>query len=343
MKKWQRMVGMGSLALMLAACGGGDDSGDTGGGGNSSVPSSPTKSIANSEQEAQTLATGTIEGSGDNVNASRQQSRLDGFSRVAGATTGASGSTSQALKTGAMLAARIAGKETIELSCADIVAGSSDEPANEQIRDCSGSVTYDTNISQDSVDSTGTIAAGTFVSMTFNNLRYTTTIDGAISINGTIRIDYLESFVINPLSGRIKYTSTGLSGSSDGENFGPESSEYIISINGSRVEVIADGVRLTDFDANYTDANNYTISQGQVIDQIDGEYVEIDYSNWRVVDGVPQAGSSLVVLGTDGSATVSVLSNTGSELSIRISINAEGQTTDYELLINITNGEVSIS
>ena len=343
MKNWQRMVGMGSLALMLAACGGGDDSGGNESGGNSSVPSSPTKSIANSEQEAQTLATGTIEGSGDNVTASRQQSRLDGFSRVAGATTGASGSSSQALKTGAMLAQRTAGKATVELTCADIAAASAGAPADEQIRDCSGSVTYDTNISQDSVDSTGTIPAGTFVSMTFNNLRYTTTADGIVSINGAIRIDYLESFVANPPSGQIRYTATNLSGSSDGESFGPESSEYIISFNGNRVEVIADGVRLTDFDANYTDANNYTISQGQVIDQIDGGYVQIDYSNWRVVDGVPQAGSSLVVVGTNGSATVTVLSNTGSQLSIRISINADGQTTDYELLINITNGEVSIT
>jgi len=347
MNKWQLIASISVLALALSACGGGGDSNGTNNGGSgasATVPASPTKSLSNSDEEARLLAESTVEGSGDNVAASRQQNRLGAFSRIGGAATGASSNSSsiEALKTVARISERFFAKEVTQLTCAELVSGNSNEPADQQIRDCSGSVSFESNLTEDSIDNTGAIAAGTFFTMTFNDLRYTTTADGPVSVNGTIRVEYTERFVADPPSGTLRYQAINLSGSADGETFGPESLEYIISFNGNRIEVISDGVRLTEFDANYTDASNYTITGGSVIDQIGDDYVQIDYSNWRVVDGIPQTGSRLTVTGTNGTATVDVLSNNGTIVSIQITINAEGRTTDYDLQINITNGDVSI-
>lgn len=345
---WQLFASVSLLSITLAACGGGDgESNDSAGGGsgsNSTAPSSPTRTLSNSDAEASTLAQSTVKGSSDNVTASRRQNQLNGFAKVAGATTAASSnaSTAQSIKAITMMSARFAGKESVEVTCAEITSGSSGEPADEQIRDCSGSVSFDTNIDDSSIDSSGAIAAGTFVNMTFNSLSYTTTADGPVSVNGTIRVDYVERFVSNPPSGKLRYQAINLSSTSAGESFGPENLEYIISFDGNGVEVIADGVRLIGFDASYTDANNYTITDGSVIDQIGDDYVQVDYSNWRVVDDIPQTGSRLTVIGTNGTATVDVLSNDGTIVSMRITINADGNTTDYDLQINITNGNVTI-
>lgn len=345
MMNWQLMASISLLSITLAACGGGDgdNSAGNGSGNGSTAPENPTRTLSNSDAEASTLATSTVTGSSDNVTASRRQSQLDGFSKIAGATTATSSNATpaQSIKAIAQMSARFASKESVQVSCADIVSGSAGDPADEQIQDCSGSVSFDTNIDDNSIDDNGAIAAGTFVNMTFNNLSYTTTADGPVSVNGTIRVEYIERFVSNPPSGKLRYQAINLSGTSAGESFGPENVEYIISFDGNRVEVIADGVRLIGFDASYSDANNYTINGGSVIDQIGDDYVQIDYSNWRVVDDIPQTGSRLTVTGTNGTATVDVVSNDGTIVTLRITINADGSTTDYDLQINITNGTVT--
>lgn len=339
--------------ILLAACGGGSEgasgTGSTAPGattGSTAAPENPTKSLANNETEAQTLAQSTLQGSAENASTSQSQNRLSGLSALGGVSSGAGASGGFSAKSALRLASavtRITGKETVQLTCAELTGSNTELPANEQITNCAGSISIETNITQESVGQNGAIAAGTFYTITFNGLSYETVADGAVSvIGGSIRIEYVQAFTISPLAGEIRFVATGLVGVTDGQAFGPESIDYRLRFDGSGSTIIADGVRLDGLSVNFTDADDYVIDTGTAIDNYDDGFIKVEYANWRVIDGVPQAGSRITVTGTNGTATLLVTSVADGVVSVTVTITAEGSTLDYNVQASIGNGQVTI-
>lgn len=330
-------------ALLLAACGGGG--GDDNSNGSTTVPESATKSLSNTNEEARSLAENTVEGSASNADTTQSQSRLSNFGSLGGFSGGTGASVGDALKQTrlvSLLTSKRIPKEISEVGCDLLTADNNSLPPNQRITNCSGSITLDTNFSASSGTNQALIPAGTYFAMTFNNLSYQTVADGLATANGQIRFEYIDDFTFDPLAGRIRFQAVNLSGTSEGESFGPESLDYTIQLAGNNVTLIGDDVRLRDFEVNFTDADTFTITGGTAVDGYEGGYIEVTYNNWQVVNGIPQAGSRLTARGENGSATVVVNSVTGNVINMTVTIVADGQTTEYPLQVSITNGDATV-
>ncbi len=328
-------------ALLLAACGGGGDENNS---SSTTVPESATKSLSNTNEEARSLAENTVEGSANNADTNQSQSRLSQFGSLGGFSGGAGASIGDTLKQArlvSLLASKQLPKEITEVGCDLLTADNGSLAQNEQITNCSGSITLDTNFSASSANQS-VIAAGTYFAMTFNNLSFQTVNDGQVAANGVLRFEYIDDFTISPVAGKIRFQAINLSGTSGGETFGPESLDYTIQLAGNNVTLVGNDVRLRDFQVSFTDSNTFTITGGTAVDGYEGGFIEVTYSNWQVVNGIPQAGSRLTVRGENGSATVVVNSVSGNVVSMTVTIVADGQTTEYPLQVSVSNGDATV-
>ncbi len=329
-------------ALTMTACGGGSEGGDN---SSQAVPETATKTLSNNSDEARALAKNTVEGSSTNASTNQSQSRLSKVSSLPGIGPGSSASIGESLKHArlvTLLTTKSALKETRVITCDHLTDDNNSLPQNERITNCSGSIDLDSNFSENTVGTDGLIAAGTFFNMTFNNLSYQTVDQGSVFLSGILRFEYVEAFRLNPVSGEMRFQAINLSGTSDGESFGPENLDYRIRLDGSNVTLIGNDVRLRDFQVSFVDSDSFTISGGTAIDGYDGAFIEVTYDNWQVIDGVPQTGSRLTATGENGSATIVVDSVSGNTINLTVTIVTDGQSNDYSIQANSSNGQVTV-
>jgi hypothetical protein len=197
---------------------------------------------------------------------------------------------------------------------------------------CSGTVTLDTNF-----DGAGTtIPAGTYVTLTFNSL--SATVEGeSLSLNGSLRMEYLTSFSLSAPSYaglRLQLTFGNLSGTAQGVPFGPIEEVALYEFDGSgELAVTIDGLRIIGFDnMTLTDADNYTlpnVTLRRAHWAAATGYVDLHFSDWAVSEGRPQVGSQATISAGSNSITVEVMSSSTSTVVYRIAVSINGSATVY--------------
>ena len=331
-------VSLITCATFLGACGGGggDGTNDQGGSTPAEVPTQATHTLSDNEGEASALASNTISSSEKTAQTSAAQSRLTSISALSGnGPTGNEASTKHALQL-TRVAKNIASKESYDLNCADFAGRGG------TIGSCTGTVRLESNLDENSVDAQGNIRAGSFVQMTFNDFSYDSPEDGVVALSGTIRVTFETSYTTSPLAGVVMYQATNLSGISQGQAFGPENATYRISLADGSTTIIANDTRIQGLEISTTDAGNFVISGGSSISGYGQGYIEVDYTNWRVVDGIPQPGSSVLVRGTNGTASVVVSSVDNNLVTIEVTMSIDGSGTTYIIVVDSQTGQTTI-
>ena len=320
---------------LLGGCGGGGGD-DSGGSAAAQVPGQPTHTLANDESEASALASAAMGSATKTADTSASQRRLSSLSALSGtrAPAGVDRSIKHTLSA-ATLSKSLVGKETVVLDCADLAgAGVATQ--------CSGTATIDSNIDENSVDNQGNIRAGSYLEMRFNQFAYSSSTEGAVALNGRIRITFETGYSVSPPAGSILYEAIDLSGTSGGQSFGPESATYRLSLADGIATVETNDARISGLQITATDDDSFVISEGTVINGYRSGYLEVSYDEWRVVDGVPQPGSRVSIRGTNGSASVVVSSLDGDVVTFQVTITVDGSSREYQILADMGTGQTIV-
>ena len=195
---------------------------------------------------------------------------------------------------------------------------------------CSGSVTFETNL--DNPDGTNW-SAGSYFSMTFNDLDSST-----IALNGTLRLDFLTAINLDAgfASAQVKISLTNLSGTVNGISFGPENVAALLVFDASGIPTVTiDGMWIDGLEQLYvTDADNYSAS-GTYLRRSHWSstsgYVDVDFTSWDVVNGLPTVGSTATITAGTSSATIAVLSSSQNLVVYRVWLTVNGITSVYDV------------
>jgi hypothetical protein len=311
-------VGAG-LVMALAACGGGGDGGEPAGPTLLSPPATAA-TLAVSTTEAQEAVKAALGGGQTVVTRAKG---LDSSFFLIGNPLGA-GSVHISLAGRAVAAARERALAVQSIGCAQVFGTTA----------CTGSITIDSNINGSST----VVPAGGFVAMSFNGL--SGLLGGsAFSMNGSVRIDFLTAFdtaAASPVNTGILITTSNVSGSAGGVSFGPDSSLVLIEIDAAGVAAVTvDGVRITGLDGvTITDAENYRIS-GTTLRRAywagASAYIDASFSNWVVVGGRPQAGSTVTVSAGTSSVAIAVTNSSSTTVVYDVLITVGGAATRYSV------------
>jgi hypothetical protein len=318
LRPWLAAAGLATLV----ACGGG------GGGSDDSAAASQGPTLEAPPTTAAALQTTSVEASGAAAAGMESAQRMVQLSASLSGSIPAlanSGSAALSWSRAALSASRERALARQTVSCAEFF----DAPSSS----CSGSLTVDTNHS-----GSGTvIPAGTYVSMSFNGLQGSFFDDSQVSINGTLRIDYLSALDTNAPSVaglRTQLTFSNFSGSTDGVPFGPltEVARYEFDNQGVGTMTI-DGLRIVGFDTiQVTDANNYIMNDVMLSRAhwaTPTGYVNMQFSSWYVVNGRPTLDSTVTITAPNSSITVRVTSSSASSVVYAVTAIVNGASVSY--------------
>ncbi|MGB7184251.1 MAG: hypothetical protein WBD51_20110 [Burkholderiaceae bacterium] len=339
-KKSGTLIAALLLSAGLVACGGG-------GGGTPAaavVPTTGTFSMVASEQEAKDLVV-LVVGADDVVNNTQDSFKRAGPIGPLGSSTSTSGAL--AIKSATAAIARKAFSET--LACSDIYSVG-EFYGQGSVTSCTGAIAISSNLNQSDFDSNAPLPAGTYIQTAFQNTTITLSTGQTFSFGGTFTLTFLEPLDLNAgglgLVGSYRLTADGLTGvDEDGISFGPESFTMDVTARGDgTASIVYDGVRVDSIDITGTgDPDSYRINSGSTVISYDEGYAEVSFSNWNVVNSVPQIGSSLTVTGADGSATVTVTSASATEVSFDVVITAGTTTESHTVVATVADGQFTVN
>lgn len=340
-----RRTAAGAFCLALAACGGGGAGGTGGTGGtipDPAVPTGATKTLANSGDDARALAGAVVAGDGDVASAGARAGRVGGSGGVGliAPTASAPGGLAAGglLKATLGSAGRVA-KVSEVLPCLEIYPlGSTLDVPGDVVTGCSGTVTL---TAPDGLADADSLPVGSVFSMVFNTLSVTGSLSGTTQIGGTLSMTVIQTLDTSggSLTGGVRITATNLVGLDDGLPFGPESFTLDMTFSAGGVTLLIDGERITGLETRFTDDDNFTVVSGSALTEVDGGYVWLDFSDWQVVDGIPQPGSSLTVRdATGGTATILVTQSTATGATMTVTIVTAAQGSGSHVVQVLFNG-----
>jgi hypothetical protein len=316
-----------TLGTLLAACGGGGGGGDDAAANAGPVLEAPP-ATASALQASGAEASGAVVAAMDSaqrlvkINAS-----LNGNVSPLGLNVSAPLSWSRA----ALSAKREQALATQTVSCADFFGTAS----------CSGSLTIDTNANSNAT----VIAAGTYVSLQFNNLQGTDA-GSPVALNGTLRFDYLTAFDVNAasLAGvQFRLTFTNLSGTSEGVAFGPITEIALYEFDSQGIaHLTIDGLRITGFDTlTVTDADNYNLPALSLLRAhwaTPSGYVDLSFQNWSVTNGRPSLDSRATITAPNSSLAIVVTASSLSTVVYGITTTLNGVVSSYTVTASYPAG-----
>jgi hypothetical protein len=318
--EWRRALAGAAMAVLLAlgACGGG------GGGGAAPTvlqPPATAATLAASSGEAAAAAQGVVDGAARVVELSASLGQ--GIVPIGGSGSASPFAARPATREQAML------RETV--GCAQFI----------DIPGCTGSVTIDTNLSQDATSA----GPGTYIALTFGNVSASSG-GQSLSINGTLRVDFLTPFDFNSLSAanqRFQFGFDGFSGSSNGVAFGPFSLLALVEFDAQEVSTITiDGARLSRLEnAQVSDAANYALNNvalRRAAWSSATAYVDYGFANWSVVGARPTAGSSASASAGGNSIGVTVASSSSTTVVYAVVITVDGVASGYTVTASYPAG-----
>ncbi|MEZ5660638.1 MAG: hypothetical protein R3E83_19660 [Burkholderiaceae bacterium] len=334
--------------LILTACGGGGAAGtggggNTGGGGTAQTPTSATKTLENSPDEARALAGSVVEQDSDVANANQSYKRIN--SRALGLVTTTTAGDGIMMKSVLAAATRLT-KATQTLACGNLfVNGQTLESAGDFITGCTGTIEFTLPDALGGSGSSGSLPAGSVFSIRYVGLTITASQSGTTALNGAMTITVVQDLVtsLSGITGALRINAQALSGTAGGESFGPETFTLDLTFAGSSLSLAIDGQRITNLQTLFTDQNNFTISSGSAITPVGTGYVSVTFSNWQVVNGIPQVGATLSVTGANGSlATLQVTAADASSATVSVSITTQSGSGSYTVLVSFLGGVVTV-
>lgn len=333
------LIGLGSLGL--SACGGG------GGSDNTQVVPVPTPvpeptkliappttagTLAQSSEVAQDSVKATTAAAADLVRRSEDPSHL--FLPFGELMSGRQNSP----KPSAAEPERRKILETTTVSCSSLGIS--------VIRNCSGSIVVDTNVS----NSATSLPAGSYISMRFDKISGIA--DGqSLSIDGSMRIDFLTAIsnLDNPGNNvRLQLSFDKLSASGGGESFGPLTAVALLEVDGQgKPSLTLNGVQYAGLnELSVTDANNYSLGHSKLRSAHWSDskaYVDTQFSNWQTSNGRPLQGSSATLTAGKDSALITVESSSSSQVSYRVQLSSGGVAKNYQVLASYSGSTLSYS
>lgn len=214
------------------------------------------------------------------------------------------------------------------------------------IRNCSGSIVVDTNVS----NSATSLPAGSYISMRFDKI--SGIVDGqSLSIDGSMRIDFLTAVSNLDTPGnnvRLQLSFDKLSASGGGESFGPLTAVALLEVDGQgKPSLTLNGVQYGGLnELSVTDANNYSLGHSRLRSAHWSDskvYVDTQFSNWQTSNGRPLQGSSATLTAGKDSALITVESSSNSQVSYRVQLSSGGVAKNYQVLASYNGSTVSYS
>jgi hypothetical protein len=196
---------------------------------------------------------------------------------------------------------------------------------------CTGTVTIDTNVAD-----SGIAVPGTYVAIIFNGLQ--ATVDGdTLSLDGTMRIDFLTTFDLNSSSfanQRMELTLDDFAGSADGVSFGPYNVRALIEYDANEVSTLTiDGVRISGLEnIVVNDGLNYgltNVALRRAVWSSATAYVDYAFDQWNVAAGRPTVGSGATISAGTGSIAVEVTASSSTLVVYAVTITLGGVSTNY--------------
>lgn len=309
------------LAIGLSACGGG------GGGGGASLavdePPGTAATLQQSAAEAQAAVVATVTGGSIVV---AQGAGLDSSFLIVGSPLGGGASPIN-------MAGRVASAAR-EQPMAVASVGCAQTGIFEPTPPCTGNVTVDENI-----PTNGAVVwpAGTYISMNFNALQGTVTGGGTLSLSGAVRLDYLTSIDTTATSFanvQIRITTSNLSGSVDGVEFGPDSGVALLDFDSAGVgSVTVNGLRITNLEGlSVTDAHNYqllSVALRAAYGSAASAAADTIFESWIVAGARPQLNSTAQVTSGSASAAISVRNSSSTTVVYDVVLTVDGRSVIY--------------
>jgi hypothetical protein len=304
----QRLV-LGLLAVVLVSCGGG--------GGSSPADTTPivrgppdmAAMLANTSDDA---AQSVISAVAAADAAAGNSNSLSGVFALFGAPTGLQRAPDSSRKHATAVQSA---------ACTDVL----DAP-------CSGSASIDTDLSP----SASSAPAGTFIDVRFNALSGGLA-GSSVTLNGRMRIDFVAAFNLanpQPTGLDLRLLFDQLSGSVNGAAFGPVSESLRLQVDAQgHSSVIAGGKRYSGISGvTVGNAGNYSIAGSSVRTghwSNAGTYVDLNLTQWQVVNGRPALGSMATLNAGSGSVALQVTSSSTSSVVYAAAMTLNGSTTHY--------------
>lgn len=326
-----------ALSFALAACGGGGSGSST---ATSTVPTQATVNLATDEQSARDIVVLAV-GADDSAAGTN-----DNFKRTGPISPVGNGGAVRVAMSGVGPDKKIIRES---LPCTDIYqVGTS--IGNSSVASCSGTMVIESNFDQYIQNNQNVpIPAGGYVTSTFVGFNITSVSGETFSLSGSFTLTVLTTLDISSSVGFVgsyRLSAQNLAGVDEtGATFGPENFSMDVTSNADgTISIVYDGVRVDDINVIETDDDDtYRITSGSMIVGYDDGHADVTFDNWDVVDGVPQAGSQLVVSGVNGSGSVRVLSATSTSVTFEVTITAEGTTEVHTVQASVSNGQLVLN
>ncbi|MEZ5651782.1 MAG: hypothetical protein R3E87_14690 [Burkholderiaceae bacterium] len=340
-RRWSARWLLGAL-IAIGGCGGGGGATGTGntGGSAGAVPTEATKTLVNDADQARRLADALVANDGSLADANESYKRINtgGLSLIAPATADGG----PWLKTARIAATRLT-KAVQTLPCGDVFGnGDGFQSGTDVIVACTGSVTF---TAPDSFASGGGgIPAGTSFTITYDDLTVTASQSGLTSLSGTLTMTITNALTATGtgLTGTIRVSADSLAGSSGGLSYGPDSFTLTMTFTGGGVSLLIDGERISNLQTAYTDENDFTIVSGSALTRVDDGYLSVSFSQWRVVAGIPQVGSTITVTDAAGAqASIVTTAADANSATFAVTITTAGGSTAYTVFATFVNGRAT--
>jgi hypothetical protein len=301
---------LGLLAVLLASCGGG------GGGGS---PADTTPVVQGPPETAAVLANTSDDAAQAVISAvaaadaaASNSNSLSGVFALFGAPTGLQRAPDSSHKHATAVQSA---------ACTDVLEAP-----------CTGSASIDTNLSP----SASSAPAGTFIDVSFNALSGGLA-GSSVTLNGRMRIDFVAAFNLanpQPTGLDLQLLFDQLRGSVNGAAFGPVSESLRLQVDAQgNSSVIAGGKRYSGISGvTVSNATNYNIAGSSVRTshwRNAGTYVDLNLTQWQVVNGRPALGSMATLSAGSGSVVLQVTSSSTSSVVYAVALTLNGSTTHY--------------
>jgi hypothetical protein len=305
---YRRRVALLSAALLLAGCGGG---GGEASGPTLQSPPSTAATLSLSSSEALQAVSSVLDGG---AAVASQQSGPDSLFVPVGGNAAATSRT--------LASAREQPMAVHSVSCSTFLASP-----------CSGSVTLDTNVD---LNGSSVLPAGSYLAFSFNGLAGTA--EGkSYSVNGGFRIDLLTTVDANataPANARFRTTASALTGTVNGEAFGPRNSVALFEFDAQGVaSVTSEGRAFVALSGvTVTDRDNYSIASGRVRKPHwsgADTYVDCTFQTWTVSNGHPAAGSHATLSAGPNSIVIDVTAAAATQVVFDVELTVDGVVKRY--------------
>lgn len=181
-------------------------------------------------------------------------------------------------------------------------------------------------------DRNGPITTGTLFSVQFDNFNIVSGDFQRLRISGGFGINYVTDYTQNPRTGTVSYTSRGLSTNREGTIFAPRNGALTATYGDGRTLIESGSRRYVDIDAASVSDLEGLMRSGRIRTNFGAGHVDVDYSNWSIVDGIVQPGSTANVTGAEGSlASIVVVASTAQVVTLAVTITRDGVPVTFTI------------